>query len=48
MKQMTEERDCADLEDVHDHVPLTTVADEVIRKEVDESVIDRKVSVLDR
>lgn len=47
MRQITRGRDCTDLEDVYNHVPLTTIADEVVCKEVDESVIHRKVSVLD-
>jgi hypothetical protein len=39
--------DTTNLEEVHDHVPLATIADEVICKEVDKSVVHRKVSVLD-
>jgi hypothetical protein len=42
------ERECTDLEDVHDHVPLTTIADKIVCEEVDKSVVHRKVSVLDR
>ena len=34
------------LKDIHGHVPLTTVADEIPGKVVDESVIQRQVCIL--
>jgi len=34
------------LEDVDDHIPLTTVTDEIVRQEVHESVIERFVGIL--
>jgi hypothetical protein len=34
------------LKDVDNHVPLTSVTDEVVRKEVNQSVIKRKFCVL--
>ena len=36
------------LEQVADHVPLTTIADEVVGEMIDKSIIQREVSVLDR
>jgi hypothetical protein len=36
------------LKQVDSHVPLTAVANEIIRKEVDQAVINRQVCVLDR
>jgi hypothetical protein len=36
------------LEQVDSHVPLTAVANEIIREEVDQAVINRQVCVLDR
>jgi hypothetical protein len=35
------------LKDVDDHVPLTTVADEVVRQEINQSVVERLLGILD-
>jgi hypothetical protein len=36
------------LEQIDNHVPLTAVANEVIREEVDQAIIDGQVRILDR
>jgi len=35
------------LEDIDDHVPLTTITDEIVRQEVHQPIIERLVGVLD-
>ena len=41
-----EERGSTDLEEVHDHVPLAAIADELVSKVLDEAVIDGELGIL--